>query len=138
MIRRWANVEGYVSATIQAPDTDWGWADEHEDEFYLELQTVLTELFPDAGYYDSHEYRLDIYFLSTGYDDPGNTFGPPEGCYPPESEDERTVMAVSVWQDNTEQALPEDTHPLIYNWYESSICNAVVDTNAEEWDNEGQ
>ena len=44
------------------------------------------------------ETPLDIFirFNSKGYYDPGCTYGPPENCYPPEGDDERTLLEVRM------------------------------------------
>lgn len=40
----------------------------------------------------NHGWELVIEFRSRGYSDPGKLYGPPERCYPPESDDERTLV----------------------------------------------
>lgn len=40
---------------------------------------------------------LEIDFVSTGYSDPGFISGPPEKCYPPEGEEERTVSGARLF-----------------------------------------
>jgi hypothetical protein len=35
------------------------------------------------------DVSLVLPFLSSGFSDPGHTYGPPELCYPPEGDDER-------------------------------------------------
>jgi hypothetical protein len=41
---------------------------------------------------DGKDYLVCFYAYATGYDDPGYTSGPPEGCYPPEGELEITEI----------------------------------------------
>jgi len=41
-------------------------------------------------------FELVIEGTSSGYCDPGCTYGPPEKCYPPEGEDERTFDSIYV------------------------------------------
>lgn len=131
MIHRWHNVEGHITTTIHAPDTDWGWADEDGSELPQELQWVLSQLYPSAGYYDGSEYTLDITFLSSGYDDPGVCSGPPEGCYPPEGEDDRVLSDVFLCWDDVWQQVPKEAWDCIYNWYGHAIYNVVIDTEGE-------
>lgn len=40
---------------------------------------------------------LEIDFTSSGYSDPGFISGPPEKCYPPEGEEERTVKGARLF-----------------------------------------
>ena len=134
MIHRWKNVVGGMSAVIRAPSTDWGWANEEGDEFPQGLQDVLGELLPDAGFYDDHTYELEMGFLSSGYDDPGCTYGEPEDCYPPDSEEERVLNHVVIWQGTDPYPIPEEAWGMIYDWYKEAIYNVKVDTNGRSWE----
>jgi len=45
---------------------------------------------------DDTPAEVIIHFRSKGYYDPGKTSGPPERCYPPEGDDERTLDHVEI------------------------------------------
>lgn len=49
-----------------------------------------------AGCPDGECVTLELDCESTGYYDPGRTYGLPEDCYPPEGEDEREVVAARL------------------------------------------
>jgi hypothetical protein len=49
---------------------------------------------PDERQFD----YLEIFFTSSGYDDPGVCSGPPEGCYPAESDEERLIQRVVLYR----------------------------------------
>jgi hypothetical protein len=136
MIHRWQDVPATLQTPLYPPTNDWGWADNNHDEFSPSIQTALNEAFPEATYYDGHTYMLEIGFLSTGYDDTGVLSGPPEGCYPPESEDERRVDWVSVYKDLEPSPLPKEAWKQIEWWYEDSIYAVVIDTEEEYDENE--
>jgi hypothetical protein len=40
--------------------------------------------------------EMEIEWSYKGYEDPGVCSGPPERCYPPEGEDERTIEDVKI------------------------------------------
>jgi len=65
-------------------------------------ETVATELeaiFSVVKNEDCYA-KLVIDFTSSGYYDPGRTYGDPYYCYPPEGEDERLLDGnVGVWLD---------------------------------------
>jgi len=50
--------------------------------------------------------ELIIEFRSSGYYDPGRTYGDPDDCYPPEGDDERLVDEVYLFLDNEKIKLP--------------------------------
>jgi len=47
---------------------------------------------------------LEVDFTSSGYEDPGRVYGPPEDCYPPEGEEEREVVTARLFDEE----LPEE------------------------------
>lgn len=62
---------------------------------YTPLSPKMEELIAGhAGEQDWVEVEIDA--ESTGYYDPGICSGPPERCYPPEEEDERTITEVTL------------------------------------------
>ena len=62
------------------------------------------------------DVSLVLPFLSSGYDDPGHRYGPPEKCYPPEFDDER---------------LPDGTAYLDVAGARVELTNQQTDTLAE-------
>lgn len=42
-------------------------------------------------------FALDVSFETSGYSDPGNNYGPPENCYPPEGEvDDCSLVELTI------------------------------------------
>ena len=76
-IRKWSGVDGHFSLQVDPAD--------------------FSELLPDVmRVVDLGEtVTLEVDFESRGYYDPGRTYGDPYNCYPPEGEDERTL--VDLW-----------------------------------------
>ena len=134
MIRRWKNVLGGLCVVLKAPGAECGWANENGDEFPQAMQDVLGDLIPDAGYYDGNVYELDMSFLSSGYDDPGRTYGEPEDCYPPESEDERVLNYLALWVEKDPYPIPEEAWHEFENWYCDDIFQVEIDTEGRSWE----
>jgi len=45
---------------------------------------------------EDEQIALVIHFRVAGWSDPGQTYGPPERCYPPEGDEEREVTGFQV------------------------------------------
>ena len=60
---------------------------------------LCIEMIPADDKRDDVTMEMVVEWESTGYYDPGVCSGPPEKCYPPEGEDERTVTGayIHVW-----------------------------------------
>lgn len=61
--------------------------------------------------------EIEVGWSYKGYEDPGVCSGPPERCYPPEGEDERTIEHVKIGKvelpGEVVAALAEFLQPLI-------------------------
>lgn len=80
---------------------------------------------------DPHAWELIIRFRSKGYYDPGKAWGNPETCYPPEGDDERTL--VDAWISRTGGGEPAAKFPLpqavagvLFEEYRDEIQNAEL------------
>ena len=83
--RTWNNVPGDTTLSAYWVG-DTGWICEKNDEPLPEsAQRELVSLDTED------QLILSIDWLSSGYYDPGCTYGPPERCYPPEGSDERVL-----------------------------------------------
>lgn len=82
------------------------------------------------------ETPLDIFirFNSRGYYDPGCTYGPPENCYPPEGDDERTLIEVRMeyGDDSTNVPLTGEEQQAIFD----GLQNIVDEYEIEEPDDD--
>ena len=69
--------------------------------------------------------EVTIFFVCSGYDDPGITTGPAEKCYPPESDEERIVTGITVGNVD----LPDDVVRELENekWVQEAIYSVVID-----------
>jgi hypothetical protein len=68
--------------------------------------------------------ELEIEFVSSGYIDPGSIAGPPEKCYPPEGDEERTIVGMRLCGENV--------HPKIVEALRAYIEDAVYDADIED------
>lgn len=67
--------------------------------------------------------EITVHFLSTGYYDPGQTYGPPESCYPPEGEDERTLDRIEI--DGRE--LPQELAEKLFEFLQDEVDAVEMD-----------
>ena len=80
--------------------THWNKNEVFLDELWIEDGEVLSmsgKMLPDFLFLPMFEKdmltcELVIEFNSIGYYDPGQFYGPPENCYPPEHDDERIPL----------------------------------------------
>jgi hypothetical protein len=72
--------------------------------------------------------ELVIEFESSGYYDPGKTYGPPENCYPPEGDDEREVTDVYIFSDGHRYAIDQSLWEDIEELFRDQIEEAEIDT----------
>ena len=82
---RWNNLPGFVVFELDNDESGhlfvFNGPPEKSNEEWAEI------LIPILG--NPPPGMLEINFLSSGYNDPGRSYGPPERCYPPEGDDER-------------------------------------------------
>jgi len=132
------NTESFMTVAIFPPDHDsprWHdtlcWTDD-SDDLPESIDAELKRLIPTPTI--SKTYELEITFQSKGYYDKGVIVGPPEKCYPPEGEDERTVILIDVVCDGfyiTHSALSETTFDAVYDRWETEINDAEFDTEED-------
>lgn len=128
--------------TIQIELSIIGWdADPKIGEWYLDIQdlsnerqlpaslanmlheALLRQYLTGDEIFDEIPADIFITFRSTGYYDPGNTYGPPEICYPPEEDDERTMLGVRfVYGDESREILLTlEEQNAIFAHYENEV-----------------
>lgn len=92
----WQNVQAEYIAELY----------EHEGNIYESntdklIPQISLEMVPNIERGES--YELVVEFESSGYYDAGVSYGLPENCYPPESDEERTLHAVHiVWNPDAD------------------------------------
>ena len=130
------NVTSTVLVEVFAPNMEDGgpWTDGGCKPLPSELAAELNRLAPDADANGSHSYELEIGFRSVGYDDPGSTYGPPEKCYPPEGEDERTVESVTLFVDGQSVGNLNGINATAEGLWREQIEAAEI--NADSWEDE--
>ena len=70
---------------------------------------------------------VNIYFNSTGYFDSGVCCGPVERCYPPEEDDERTMVDVMLdFGENNEISLEQEIAEEIFEQFENDVYSASL------------
>ena len=71
-----------------------------------------------------------IHFTSRGYHDPGRTYGDPYYCYPPESDDERTLdyveLLINIKGEITTILANEATGQALFAKFEKEIYEAEL------------
>ncbi len=111
-VSEWTNERGTVYLDLICEDGKvW------EDGFELECL---------AGVVNT-DGQMIIEFLSTGYEDSGQLYGPPEKCYPPEGSDERTLDKVSVETVYDTIRLTPKQANIIFDIYETDVYEADLD-----------
>lgn len=74
-----------------------------------------------------------IVFRAVGYYDSGCTYGPPENCYPPEGDEERTMFKVrfEYGEDSKELTLTQEEMVEIFEEYTEFVDEYEVDNYQE-------
>jgi len=119
-IREWSHVKGSTYVTI-----DW---DELEDE----LKLLLIDAVCETGHIEFDpkkeldEAELGLFFLSSGYDDPGKYSGPPEDCYPACSDEERVMDSVELYSWGHRIELKEDVALKLFEKFQYEVDKAEI------------
>lgn len=77
---------------------------------------------------------MEVEFHSSGFYDSGRVYGPPEDCYPPEDEDERTIVSIEIDGVSVKGELLEKLKDLIYNHRQDKLNEVEIDTYDEPYD----
>ena len=76
--------------------------------------------------------ELVIEFESDGYYDAGRVSGPPEDCYPPEGDDERTLSEAYLSISPKEQIeLPVEVQQELFDYFYEEIKEVEIDTSGD-------
>jgi hypothetical protein len=130
----WTNVPG--TATV-----DFSWEDmfDEEAENPVELQLLLLEavlkkygdvkIDPEKEFSDA---QLEIEFTSTGYCDPGKLSGPPEDCYPPEGDDERSLVTIELSTTSYSVIIEGDLADKLFAKYASDVDDVEIDESNDD------
>lgn len=89
---KWQNVQAELY--IELENTGDGWQIVDGKSAPEGLAKWLQEQYSGCIYESPLELTVNV--SSTGYYDPGKTYGPPEDCYPPEGDNERPVTGAGV------------------------------------------
>jgi len=68
--------------------------------------------------------EMEVNFLSSGYYDAGQTCGPPESCYPPEGEDERTLDTIKIG----DKELPKELAEKLFEFLQADVDAVEMET----------
>ena len=124
---KWHNVS--VSFTVElGREVDGDRVLQWEDLTYSKLlpDVVLAEL-ETLVPKDCEGLELDFDVRSSGYYDPGKTWGLPENCYPPEGKDEREVKGVYLLLDGKKNIpLSKASADLLEALYQEEINDAEL------------
>ncbi len=91
-----------------------------------------------AGCEEGECVTLELDCESSGYYDPGRTYGLPEDCYPPEGEDERAVVAARLIHPAGLVELAGQTLADLFERFQSRIEAEEVSTERDyDYDDRG-
>ena len=78
--------------------------------------------------------ELVIYFIISGESSPGKTHGPPEDCYPPEFNEERTLVTVTLTTDNHVLLLEDEVAEKFFDKFNKQVEKEEIDIGEEAYD----
>ena len=132
-VLRWRDVPGEIEIELQLTNTgirEWG-GNLLDAQVNIQLLKALQD--PTVKF-DTSYMRLDIEFRSSGYDDPGRTWGCPDDCYPPSQDEERTLEEVTLFVELSENMIPvpldKKTQAIIFDTFQSLVND--IDINPYE------
>lgn len=105
----WSNVKGVVYIDIIV-DVDNKW--------YYDSKEV-----PASGVVPPGKYELEINFISSGYDDPGNPYGSIETCYAPYREDNRDLVDIYIYPEKSFDpiSIPKELQEILFDHFYKEI-----------------
>ena len=112
MRHTWHNEPGWFSVNIEQKG-EQVWDIDNEIGLPLELSSISDNVI---------EGEMVINVRSSGCEDSGRTYGPPELCYPPEREEEITLdeIYLNIWQGPTLK-LKMDLQERIWDLYSDLV-----------------
>lgn len=129
MKQRWYRVPGECVLPFYGDwhGNRWEWAWEANDKpLSPELAAIVSKI--EAGAItDGLSGEIIVHFRSSGYYDPGRTGGPPEDCYPPEGDEERTLDYAEIALDGTTQRLSEEQAKIVWDECEEAVYEVEID-----------
>jgi hypothetical protein len=125
MTHTWRDIPGSLILLIDFDEDQRSW---YADGFMLDDRTILDGL-KAAGLKELEVNELEIEFVSSGYSDPGKISGPPDRCYPPESEDERELKY--VYLNGVRLTDPALCKAIWNHWFED-VQKVKIDTDTTE------
>lgn len=119
MKTKWDNVAATFSIEVEYQDLPGTVFDTKGKELELLNDYVGEDDMPE----------LVIDFRSSGYHDPGCTYGPPENCYPPEGDVEESLVIAYLKGDAWELHLPKDIQEKLFELYAEEITEVEIQTD---------
>lgn len=121
----WSDVEG--SLEIECELSNGVLLDFDGKEIPQCLANAIKSNFDESNKY----FTVLINFLSSGYYDPGQTYGPPENCYPPEGDDERLPDGVEIESNGKKVVISANESNEIFDAFYDKIMDVEIDCNNE-------
>jgi hypothetical protein len=116
-IQKWSGVPGQFVAELHVQNGEI--YDAHSDkQLEVDLGISLEQ---------DESYELVIEFRSEGYYDPGVVSGPPERCYPPEGDDERSLDGMTLTGEKGDMELSQETQEELFEYYRSEVEDVEID-----------
>jgi len=116
-MHKWKNVSGTFSIEVEYHHPSGSAVDINGKEL-----ECLTDL---VGMQDMFELVID--FTSSGYYDPGCTYGPPENCYPPEGEAEEELDEAYLQEGSIIKSLSRETENKLFELYAEEISEVEIE-----------
>ncbi len=86
-----------------------------------------------SGLVSEQDCELTIEFLSSGYYTPAQTYGPPENCYPEESDEERIFDCATI----SGRSIPQEIGEKLFDLLTNNIDEVQLDYSEDPREFEG-
>lgn len=136
-VRSWHRVAGVCALEFYG---DWKgngfryfWAKNDQpmpDEIGRVFQHALTRI-EEKSDEPVESGEILIHFRSSGYYDPGRTYGPPEDCYPPEGDEERTLDRVEVSANDVKVSVTQGHAEIFFDACFEAVMEAELDCDQD-------